>query len=277
MDDQQLQEAQRNLEQKRAAQPRPTAPSSLQDILPVILSTSQINGDFRAIAPDEWCDACPVRSTCRVDSVECKRQAEESKSRRRVKVSASLQSVNIGARYQGMSFADFDTAGAGSQKVLTICSRYAETFPDRLKNCDNLLMLGNPGTGKNMLAACICQSVATQGFSVIHTTAMKLIRKIKESWGKKAEISEQDAINQFSKPDLLVIDEVGVQYGSETEKILLFEVINERYEAMKPTIVISNLGTADVETFLGARIMDRFHEGKSAVLEFTWESYRRRK
>lgn len=190
---------------------------------------------------------------------------------------AALSGINIGARYRGMTFDDFQAVSPAAEKVGTICRRYAETFKDRLKDCDNILMLGNPGTGKNMLAACICSHVATQGHSAVHTTAMKLIRKIKESWGRGAEIKEQEAINQFSRPDLLVIDEVGVQYGSETEKILLFEVINERYEAMRPTVVISNLGVNDVEQFLGPRIMDRFHEGKSSVLEFSWESYRKRR
>ena len=45
----------------------------------------------------------------------------------------------------------------------------------------------------------------------------------------------------FIRPDLLILDEVGVQFGSETEKMILFEIINGRYEQLKPTIVISNL------------------------------------
>jgi len=232
--------------------------------------TDQTNGD--AIDPD-MCQLHHDYLPC----AECDRQAQEAQQRRQTKATEALAGINIGARYKGMSFADFDASGKGAAKVLTICSRYAETFSDRLNGCDNLLMLGNPGTGKNMLAACICQSVAGQGYSAIHTTAMKLVRKIKESWGKGKDLTEQQAIDQFSRPDLLVIDEVGVQYGSDTEKILLFEVINERYEAMRPTIVISNLGIVDVEAFLGPRIMDRFHEGKSSVLEFSWDSYRRRK
>ena len=176
-----------------------------------------------------------------------------------------------------MDFADYIPVDVASQRVKTICERYSDTFNDRLQNCDSVLMFGNPGTGKNMLAACICQSLVTNQFSVIHTTAMKLVRKIKESWGKGKDQTEQEAINQFSNPDLLVIDEIGVQFGSETEKILLFEVINERYENMRPTVLISNLGAVDVEDYLGSRIIDRFHEGKSSMLEFTWESYRRRK
>ena len=262
-----INEAQARLErlrQQRAAS-TPVAPQSLPELLPEIFPTAQTSGD--------WCGEHRLTLPCE----ECQRQEEEAAARRKKQATAALQGINIGARYRGATFADFQTYGKESERRLKLCQRYAETFPERLAKCDNLLMLGNPGTGKNMLAACICQEVAAQGHSAIHTTAMKLVRKIKESWGRDKDKTEQEAINDFAKPDLLVVDEVGVQYGSETERILLFEVINERYEAMRPTIVISNLNVQDVEAFLGPRIMDRFHEGKSAVLEFTWESYRRRK
>jgi len=116
-----------------------------------------------------------------------------------------------------------------------------------------------------------------QGFTSLHTTALKLVRNIKESWGKNSGLSEQEAINKFLIPDLLVIDEIGVQFGSNTEKLFLTEVISERHENMRPTILLSNLNLQDIETYLGTRAIDRFHEGKSSILQFTWDSWRRRK
>jgi DNA replication protein DnaC len=103
-----------------------------------------------------------------------------------------------------------------------------------------------------------------------------MIRSVKDSWRKGSEKSEEDVIRSFSEPDLLVVDEVGVQFGSDTEKLYLTEIINNRYERKMPTVLISNLNFEELEKSLGTRIIDRFFEGKSAILKFTWESYRRR-
>ena len=105
---------------------------------------------------------------------------------------------------------------------------------------------------------------------------MKLTRRIEESWGSAKAETEQLAIKAFTTPDLLVIDEVGSQFGSKTEELLLFEVLNDRYEDMKPTILISNFSLVDIEKFLGERVIDRIHAGKSTVVSFTWESFRRK-
>lgn len=64
----------------------------------------------------------------------------------------------------------------------------------------------------------------------------------------------------YIAPNLLVIDEIGVQFGSEAEKIILFEIINERYEAMKPTILISNLSQQELGAYVSERIVDRMRE-----------------
>jgi DNA replication protein DnaC len=52
-------------------------------------------------------------------------------------------------------------------------------------------------------------------------------------------------------------------------------VINDRYEAKKSTILISNLTIQQVAEVLGVRPMDRFREDGSQVLVFAWPSWRR--
>lgn len=67
-----------------------------------------------------------------------------------------------------------------------------------------------------------------------------------------------------------------MQFGSEAEKLILFEIINTRYEKMRPTILISNLPKDELSAFIGERVIDRMNDGGGCTLAFTWDSYRSR-
>ncbi|MNL75123.1 DNA replication protein DnaC [compost metagenome] len=73
---------------------------------------------------------------------------------------------------------------------------------------------------------------------------------------------------------MLVLDEIGVQHGTDTERMLMFSILNERYNQMKPTILISNLAREPLEKYLGERAFDRMREGGGRMVVFDWESYR---
>jgi DNA replication protein DnaC len=72
---------------------------------------------------------------------------------------------------------------------------------------------------------------------------------------------------------LLVMDEVGVQYGTDAEKVLLFDVINRRYQDVMPTILLTNLDKAGLREYLGDRAFDRIREN-GLLVPFVWESHR---
>jgi DNA replication protein DnaC len=184
-----------------------------------------------------------------------------------------MTTVSIGARYQGKAWDDYQPPCTESAVALKMVRAYADTFLLRQSEGTTLLLLGNPGTGKNLLAACLCHDVVEQGHTALHTTAAKLVRRIRESWRRDGD-GEASALATFTDPDLLVIDEVGMQKGTEDEAIRLFDVINERYESMQPTVIISNLNVKDLGKYLTVRTMDRLLENHILV-PFTWGSYRR--
>ena len=78
----------------------------------------------------------------------------------------------------------------------------------------------------------------------------------------------------YTQCDLLIIDEVGVQRGSDFEKETFFDVINERYENMRPTIILSNLTIEEIKVFLGERVFDRLRENGGKAFLLDWPSYR---
>ena len=99
--------------------------------------------------------------------------------------------------------------------------------------------------------------------------------EIKSTYNKNSYESESDVIEKYISTELLIIDEVGAQSGSDYEVNTMFRIINSRYERMKPTFLISNLSEEDLSEYIGERTIDRFYENHGAVFVFDWESYRR--
>ena len=128
-------------------------------------------------------------------------------------------------------------------------------------------MMGNPGTGKTHLCAAVINTIVRKGYTALFTKAVRLLRQVKDTYSASSPVSETE---------LLVIDEIGVQFGTDTERMILFDILDSRYEDMMPTIVTTNIvSLPQLERLIGSRLLDRFFEGHSQLLLFDWESYRR--
>ena len=108
------------------------------------------------------------------------------------------------------------------------------------------------------------------------TTAAEIIRVFKRSMARDAGFTEGDVINELASFDLLVIDEVGAQAGTHYELSVLHEVLDRRYNLIRPTVVVSNLNAQSLGQYIGERALDRLRENKALLVGFTWESARGR-
>lgn len=203
-----------------------------------------------------------------------RRAQQEAEQNRRNSVHMILGRSGIPARFADRELDGFKAETPEQERVLKICKAYAERFDDRLANGGGLVMCGKPGTGKTHLACGIANHIAQFGRTSLFLSVMQAVRRVKETWGRNDGDTEADVIAKMLKPDLLILDEVGVQFGSEAEKLILFEIINGRYSEMRPTIIISNLAREELGAYLGERVIDRMNEGGGATLAFTWESKR---
>ena len=186
-----------------------------------------------------------------------------------------LSAADIPRRFQERRIATYQAETPEQVKALTICTSYAKDFKARLELGTSLVLCGRPGTGKTHLAIGVAHEAIQQGYSARFISVMNAIRRIRETYSRDTSESERKVIDAFALPHLLVLDEVGQQRGSDDEKILLFDIINARYEAVRPTIIISNLDLAGIAEYLGERAFDRLREGGGKALQFTWDSYRR--
>lgn len=183
--------------------------------------------------------------------------------------------AQIPERFKNRTFENYRIFDEKQTKALGIARTYAENFEERFAQGSNLILAGKPGTGKTHLATAIANHILSTERSVLFISALRAIRRVKECYRRNAVQSEQEAIDLLASSDLLILDEVGIQFGSQTEKLILFEILNSRYEAVLPTIVISNLNEEELSNYIGVRILDRLQEGGSVSLSFDWKSYRK--
>lgn len=160
------------------------------------------------------------------------------------------------------------------QRIFDFCKSYADDFANVKKTGRSFLMLGTVGTGKTHLSIGIALEIIKAGHTSIFTSASKIFRAIKDTYQKNSNQKESEIMAIYTKCDLLIIDEVGVQRGSDFEKETFFDVINERYENMLPTIILSNLTIDEIKEFLGERVFDRLRENGGKAFLLDWPSHR---
>ena len=132
-------------------------------------------------------------------------------------------------------------------------------------------LIGNRGTGKTRLAA---ESV--RDFSPAkstYTTAMSLFLRIRASFGKKGGETEEQIVKEMAQSTLLVIDEIQERGNTAWEDRLLTHILDKRYGAMTPTIIIANLDAAALTECLGASISSRINE-TGGIITITGKSHR---
>lgn len=256
-----------------------SGPVQLESNVTKVPATCERHGSYQASQfRMPWGDkavtsGCPTCSAeLRAEDERQQREKEQRDKQRRM--DGLFNRSGIPARFADRTLASYKATDAGQKRALEISLRFANGFTKG--HGASMVFCGKPGTGKTHLACGIGRVLTESMHSVLFLTVLSAIRHIKETYRASSTRSESDAINDLLSPDLLILDEVGVQLGSEHEKMLMFEVINERYQECKSTILISNLNADELTVFMGDRVMDRFRES-GAVVAFDWTSHRGQK
>ncbi|HEY6373353.1 MAG TPA: IS21-like element helper ATPase IstB [Candidatus Sulfotelmatobacter sp.] len=143
-----------------------------------------------------------------------------------------------------------------------------------LQRRENVLLLGNSGTGKTHLALALGLAACQRGHRVRFTTAAAMVHELMEARDEKRLLRFQ---KQLASYELLIVDELGFVPLSKSGAELLFEVFSQRYERGS-TLVTSNLPFQEWTEVLGSErltgaLLDRLTHHVH-ILEMNGESYR---
>lgn len=219
-----------------------------------------------------WWGCPPCNEAKQAKEQEEQRAREESQ--RQARIEARLQAAGIPLAFRTRTFENYRADTEQQQHALAVAKEYTENFwPKHHPEGRSLVFSGNPGTGKSHLALSIAQQVMKRG-TVMYRDVMDILRMVRSTWGGKSGQTEDEVFRLLGEQiDLLIIDEIGVQRGTDDEQVILFDIINRRYRDNRPTILLTNLGGKGLAEFLGPRIIDRLRE-KAIFVPFRWESYR---
>lgn len=143
-----------------------------------------------------------------------------------------------------------------------------------INNGENIILIGNPGTGKTALSLALGMASCMENKSVLFISVSHLIIEINEAMSKSQYLRYQ---KRFERYDLVILDELGYSSFSKDSGEILFNLLSSRNEAGS-IIITSNL-TMDKwdevfkDKILTGAIVDRL-ANKSHLIDMSGESYR---
>lgn len=186
------------------------------------------------------------------------------------------------------TFDNYKAESAEQARILAICKRFADRFlfreierfearesgaeDWRAKNSTGLFLSGNFGTGKTHLGYAILNTLAALDVPGYYLRTPDFFDRMND---RTSGVSVLRVLDCISTVPCLVLDEIGVQSWSEAERKRIYQVVDGRMAAGRPTVYITNLDKAELSKCLSDRVMDRIATS-TVLLSFTWESHRKR-
>ena len=213
------------------------------------------------------------RDTCKTCAREFLRKSEAEhaqellESTRKKRVNAAM----IPARHASCGFKNYVANTQAQQYAVGQCKKFSGDFVKG--QAGNMIMTGRTGTGKTHLACAMIRNILHLGGFARYITSEDMANSIANAW-TQPDSSESTEIYRFTEYDLLIVDEYGLHDQHENRLKLVHKVLYSRYDAKKPTIVISNFTTDELSKNLGDRLWSRFQHDGLTVVECNWQDSR---
>ncbi len=195
---------------------------------------------------------------------------DEMDRRKARKRENAIKKANLG-KYKNILEFDFDFNVSINRKQIVDLATC-----EFIRINENIIFVGPAGVGKSCLAKSIGLEACNRGLRVLFVRTAKMLEYI---YSGKADATFQKKIDEFIKPDLLILDDWGMTAFADNMLNILYEVISERYENSSIVITSNRPFTKWEELFnepvISSALLDRlFHNDHNIKIQ--GKSYRQR-
>ncbi len=139
-------------------------------------------------------------------------------------------------------------------EIAKFCKDYANDFS---LSSASLFMHGATGLGKTHLSLSIANVVTEKGMGVIYSSAPNLFGELEREHFSRQNPNERTFERELLETDLLIIDDLGVEFSTQFTVSCVYNIINSRILSGKPTIISTNLTPGELEDKYTQRITSR--------------------
>lgn len=210
-----------------------------------------------AMQPKYTCSACNDRGFIDGRMCQCHRTLLKEIMRQELEMLAPLEECtfdNFNTEYYSTTPLDNGIVPRQkAEKVVDTARRYAQNFSMDSKN---LLFIGGTGLGKTHLSLAIMNVVVNKGYYACYGTAQNICDDLQsEQFGRDEGILYTK--KQVMECDLLVLDDLGTEVNNQYSVATLYNIINTRILAGRPTIISTNFKFSALEKRYDKRITSR--------------------
>lgn len=243
---------------------------ALQEAREALLASLGLPADYTEV--HYTCPACGDSGYVDIKMCDCLR---------RELVLAGFRSSGLGALIERQSFDNFsleyykeDAATfAQMKRTLAIVRKYADEFSAA---SGNLLFFGGTGLGKTHLSTAIARRAIERGFDVRYESAQNVFSDFEEERFRSHREGEDTRTERYFSVDLLILDDLGTESMTNFTSSCLYNLINSRLIAARPTVISTNLGQKELCERYDERVVSRLF-GEYQPIPFVGEDIRKQK
>ncbi len=221
--------------------------------------------------------------SCECQQREQREREEQEQRRKRVEEFNNRQILSlIGERYKNVRFKDARIT-PHNKTAFEKCGNYAKNSKRVYELNIGLYIYGDNSSGKTYLTACLCNELVWLGWRCVYTNLASILNEIRASYDGNG-MGECLLLRQLQTFDFVFIDDlgkefIGREFNSATAKWAegkLFEILNARYNARKPTIFSSNYSISKLASVLNLdkAIVERINEMATRAIKLEGDDFR---
>ena len=214
------------------------------------------------VTPQYQCPNC--RDSGFVDGrmCQCLKSLQRRMAYERLSMDAPLESCTFESF--SLEYYQEDERCTADGKVFRACQSYGENCGPTLPACCSA---AEPAWGKTHLSLAIAGKAIEKGMGVIYGSAQSFAVALEKERFDREPPEEGDTNTQLTECDLLILDDLGTEFPSAYVNAALYNIINSRMLAERPTIISTNLTLKELESRYSERFASRI-AGYYGKLEF---------